>query len=304
MPGAPWAILPRGRFNALKPLLHASAWLHGRKGITTDLNGVYFVDVVEIDRSKRLIRVRTRPGEGRTKLGPTRTFWVEPDMLYPLAKGAADFEACFFSPKDDLLAFVPNQGITAAPLEAADDAMAKLPRTRAYFRAFSSFLKARSTYRQRMKSAPMWAIYNVGPYSFAPYKVVWAEMTTDFVAAVATAARVPLVGKRPYIPDHKIFYLDFDQAEPAYFICGLMNAPSFKEIIEAHNISTQMGNLFKHVDLPAFDPTNSDHTALVQLVENNHREQNASNRMTLMDSVRTVAEAILSAPIKCSIDGP
>ena len=67
-----------------------------------------------------------------------------------------------------------------------------------------------------MKGAPFFAIYNVGDYTFAPYKVIWAEMTGDFSAAVVASGSVPGYGPRVYVPDHKLYFADFDQPEPAF----------------------------------------------------------------------------------------
>ena len=58
-----------------------------------------------------------------------------------------------------------------------------------------------------MPTAPFFAIYNVGPYTFAPYKVMWAEQSQQFKAAVVASGDVPLIGSRPYVPDHKVFLL-------------------------------------------------------------------------------------------------
>jgi hypothetical protein len=40
MEGAPWAIMKPGHFAAYQPMFGPSTWVNGRKGITTDLNGV------------------------------------------------------------------------------------------------------------------------------------------------------------------------------------------------------------------------------------------------------------------------
>ncbi|WP_373331495.1 hypothetical protein, partial [Salmonirosea aquatica] len=43
--GSPWAILSPGRFEKLAALQGKCTWVQGRKGITADLNGIYFVEV-------------------------------------------------------------------------------------------------------------------------------------------------------------------------------------------------------------------------------------------------------------------
>ncbi|MGH2523978.1 MAG: hypothetical protein ACRDH2_15840, partial [Anaerolineales bacterium] len=47
----------------------------------------------------------------------------------------------------------------------------------------------RSGYKKYLSPAgePYYAIYNIGPYTFAPYKVVWKEQSTLFQCAVISS---------------------------------------------------------------------------------------------------------------------
>ena len=269
--GSPWAILPPGRFGAVARLRGRSPGVRGRKGITTDLNAVYFVNVDAVNGNNGLVRVTTRPETGKTEIGGARSFWIEPTLLYPLLKGAADFETCYTKPRHRLFAFVPNHGIRQQDHREAEEHMARsCPRTEDYFRAYERWLRKRSTWRGRMPGAPFYAVYNVGRYTFAPYKVLWAEQSRTFKAAVATGAETPLVGHRPYVPDHKIFFVEFADAAPAYFLCGLLSSSLVREFVESHTIAIQVGNIFKHMRLPSFDPSVEDHELLSDLVERAH----------------------------------
>jgi hypothetical protein len=291
--GAPWAILQPGRHTTLRGLFGESGWVNARKGITTDLNGVYFVEVLDQDTGTGQVLIRTRPNEGKTAIGGARQFWIEADLLYPLLKGAADFSACRLAPAENICALVPNHGIDRAALEEAATRVEDLPRTRAFFEHYESVLRQRSTYRTRMGNAPAWAIYNVGTYTFAPFKVVWPEMSRQFYAAVATAGEVPLAGTRPYVPDHKVFFVAFDTELPAYYLCGLMNAPVFREIVESHVIGTQMGDVLKHVNLPEFDEQHELHVRLARAVSEAHRLDDSAAHEARLERVHALADAIL-----------
>jgi hypothetical protein len=280
----------------------------GRKGITTDLNGVFFVEKVgtradKAQKSGGVVRVKTRPQEGKTKLGQPREFDVEPDLLYPLVKGAADFESCFLKLKEELFAFVPNKGITAADFTAAATALRGLRKTSAFFKSHQTYLENRSTYKARMEGmgAPTCSVYNVGEYSFAPFKVLWPEMSSSFCSAVATSADVPFVGTRPYVPDHKVFFVSFDEEQPAYFLCGLLNAPLVREMVHSHLISTQMGNIFKHINLPAVAPKDQEHIDLANLVKQAHLEPESVKRKAVVSKVEALADKILGAVLSAKL---
>ena len=293
--GSPWAIVTPGRFGDFARIRGRSTGVQGRKGITADLNGIYFVAVSGRNESTGLVKIATRPEAGRTKLGATRTFWVEPTLLYPLLKGAADFETCYVKPRQKLVAVVPNDGITREACEEAEDRMNALcPNTKKYFGFYEQWLRKRSTWNTRMRNAPFYVIYNVGAYTFAPYKVIWAEQSGVFEAAVAGAGEVPLLGERPYVPDHKIFFVEFQEAAAAYFLCGLLASSLVREFVESHNISIQVGDIFKHMKLPGFDRTQQGHRRLARVVERAHREDGASARGALVDEVRWEAERIVT----------
>lgn len=303
MEGAPWAIMKPERFAACQPMFGPSTWVNGRKGITTDLNGVYFVDVVDSNSETKTVKVRTRPHEGKTDLGQMgqpREFWVEAESLFPLAKGAGDLHPCYFLPENTLYTFVPNKGIDRASLDSAKARYNSHtnPKTFQFFKAYKSFLESRSTFRTRMKGAPFFAIYNVGDYTFAPYKVIWAEMTGNFSAAVVESRAVPGYESRVYVPDHKLYFAGFNQPEPAFYLCGLLHSEIVKEMIEAHNVATNMGDIFKHVSLPEYDAGLTEHKALALLVKQAHQEDDSEKRANIVAKIRANAAKIIEAEIE------
>ena len=144
-----------------------------------------------------------------------------------------------------------------------------------------------------MKGAPFFAIYNVGDYTFKPWKVIWPEMSSSFYAAVAGTSEVPIVGNRVYIPDHKIYFASFDDKETAYYVCGLINCPTIKEWINSHNVSIQVADVFKHLSIPEFDENSSDHLQLASWVEEAHHTHNKEIRKIIINKIEELAENII-----------
>lgn len=301
--GSPWAILPAGRFKEILPMSKpdVNPWVEGRKGITVDLNGVYFVPVLKENAANTTVQIQTRPHAGKKDIGPELTMWVEPDWLYPLIKGASDFGPCYVNPKNRLFAIVPNTGIRRADYEYTHGYYnASMPKLKKFFDIFEQLLNDRSTWKGRMRAngAPNYAIYNVGEFTFKPWKVIWAEMSGSFSAAVAGSADVPLVGKRPYVPDHKIFFVAMDKKSEAHYLCGLLNSKTVAQYVESHNVSIQVGDIFKHMRLPQFDPTNGDHKTLASLSKKAHTQSDARKRETIVEGVRDLADRILTSWLK------
>lgn len=292
---SPWAILPPGRFADMEALQGQSDWISGRKGVTADLNGIYMVNIIDQNAATGLVQIETRPEAGKTDIGPSRRFWIEPQLLYPLLKGAADFSACHVHVQDQLYILVPNKGITSADYAAAEKAVSQLKQVKKYLTHYKDLLQRRSTYKLRQKNAPFYVVYNSGNYTFAPFKVVWAELSTTFQAAVFTTGVVPLIGDRPFVPDHKIYFADFQSEDIAHFVCGVLNSTLVKEYVESHTIHIQVANIFKHLRIPRFDAKNTNHLCLAHASKEAHAAISKAKRAKLLEDLDEIAERVLQA---------
>ena len=289
----PWAILPPGRFRQLATLRGTTRWLTGRKGITTDLNGVYMVRIVDPKPKNGLVQIETRPEAGRRKIGPVRRFRIEPDLLYPLLKGAGDFSACHLHLKEDLFVLVPNNGIVKSAHEDARAVLSVLPNTLDFLYAHKDLLETRSTLNRNRGTTPFYAIHNVGPYSFAPWKVIWAEMSNTLESAVISNGDVPLIGRRVFVPDHKVYFVGLDDRDTAFFVCALLNSSPVREYIDSHTLKIQVGNILKHLALPEFSRENPDHRFLAALCSMAHAEQDVARKADLISGFSETAERLL-----------
>ncbi len=263
-PDSRWSILPKGSLSLLKRLSGKGAYT-GRKGVTTDLNGAYFVKIVGPGKIAGTLEVQNLPDMGKADV-PARTVSIEAELLYPLLKGASGFGrlkplAC------DLAVIVPNKLITGF-IDKQTFAK-RYPLAAKYFGALErsgNLLSMRSTYRTRMRGqrAPEYAIYNVGPYSFQPFKVVWAEMqgAEGLKTAVFGAQKLPHLGKKVIVPDHKVYFAAFDDEAEAFFVAGFLTSKLVKTFIDSFTVKLQVGAVLDKVSVPKFDSRNPDHIAL------------------------------------------
>lgn len=287
-PGRRWSLLPPGHFPLLRVLDGTDLAIVGRKGIVTDLNGGFFVELLRPGRRPGTIRVRNVPEEGRQQV-PWVTEDVEADLVYPLIKGAENIRA-FHATASRLHVVVPNHGITQATIPTPTQ-LAEQGKTGAvrFFRRLNEdgILDGRSTWRTRMRPAyerrlrqgqmavtdiPTYAIYDVGEYTFAPYKVVWAEMAGTLQAGVIHGADVPHGGgHKPVVPDHKIYFAAFEDPDHAHYVCAFLNSTSVREFVDSFTIKIQVGTIFRHVRLPGYDSTKEEHAELVRYSREAHR---------------------------------
>jgi len=257
----------------------ACAHVRGRKGVTTDLNGAYFVRVLGPGSQPGLLLV-TNNATSRGKTVPVHTFEVEEELVFPLLKGSKQIHP-FHVDAPTMAVLLPNRTVTRIPDERVFAEI--FPAAHAHFawveKETGGALSARSTYRRMLAAsrAPFFSVYNVGDYTFAPHKVVWAEIARTLVAGIATSS--PLAddcAPKVIVPDHKVYFAPFDHLEPARFLCALLSSTVVRTYVDAVTEKLQVGSLLDRVRLPAFDPANEHHRDLVDLVSRAEgREQRA-----------------------------
>jgi hypothetical protein len=105
---------------------------------------------------------------------------------------------------------------------------------------------------------------------------------------------VPLIGDRPFVPDHKVYFADFLSAEAAHFVCGILNSTLVKEYVESHTIQIQVSNIFKHLSIPKFDPSSSAHKQLAATSKRAHASTSKKARQDALADLNIIAERILN----------
>lgn len=300
--GRKWSILPPGRFRVLEMLDGEDPRIEGRKGILTDMNGVYFIEPLGKGSEQGTLLFQNTPERGRREELRElirRTANVELELVYPLIKGGENIRA-FYATTSPVYVIIPNRRISIRSIPTVTFMQDHYPEALEYFRKINelkgngnNLLEDRSTWRTRLKpqfdrlvdqnkmardDIPFYAIYDVGDYTFSPYKVVWAEMGSTLRAAVISSKPVPFGGGlKPIVPDHKVYFASFGDLDHAHYVCALLNSEPFRSFIDSFTIKLQVGSLFRHVKLPPFDLSSSDHLELVGNSKNAHDKLEASN---------------------------
>jgi hypothetical protein len=120
---------------------------------------------------------------------------------------------------------------------------------------------------------PFYSTYNVGPYTYSPYKVVWANIASDIKAAVVSQAEERLV-----IPEHVVTLVPFEDENEAHYVCALLNSSPANYTVKSY--STKGGKSFgtphvlDHIRIKYFDPTNPTHREMALLSQQAHAHVN------------------------------
>jgi hypothetical protein len=113
-------------------------------------------------------------------------------------------------------------------------------------------LRSRRIYRMHLHKQPFYACYDIGPYSFAPYKVAWKALAAGIRAAVLGAS-----GGRPVVPDHNVVLVPFDEPEGAYFLCAVLNSMICTQFADAYTEWFYSAHLLQNFRAPVYDANGS-----------------------------------------------
>ncbi len=157
-----------------------------------------------------------------------------------------------------------GMGLKAMPEK---DMAIRLPKTYAYLKRFEEILRSRSGYRRYFKEGdPFYSTFNVGDYTFAPFKVVWREQAAGLTVAVVE----PQAG-RVVMPDHKLMLVDCQDRHEAHYLCAALNSSPAQLIVLSYGVTIQMDtHVLENVRVPKHDPANPTHLALSTLSQQAH----------------------------------
>ena len=218
-----------------------------RKGITTDRNGIFWVHATGAV-GPELVTIRNVADIGKTKGIPQITATVESEHLFPLlrGRGVAPFNAV---PEEDLRILVPQRGMHGDP-----DLPTASPHTFKFLNRFKSHLEQRSSLKRFQKGQEFYSLWSTGPYTFAPFKVLWREMGNTFAAAYIGSASIEHAGEKTVVPDHKLYFIPVESEPEAAYLTGFLNAPTIAKAVSAYAAQLSLGaSVAEYLNIPKFD---------------------------------------------------
>lgn len=246
-----------------------------RAGSCTWLNGVYWVEIVA-QRKDGLVLISNLHDCGKIDVKNVNMA-IEGSLVFPLLRGR-DVGRWTASPTSSIIVPQsfddPAKGFPVAEMES------RFPKALAYFRQFEEQLRKRSGFKQYFdpNTAPFYSVYNVGPYTYQPHKVVWREQASFLTAAVANMRE----DERPVIPDHKLMLCPGKSDDEVHYLCALLNSIPAQFIVKGYSLETSVStHVFNYVRIAEFDPKDKAHCALAANSKALHEATAASNTAAL-----------------------
>lgn len=232
-----------------------------RKGVTTDANGIFFV-TMQATSDPKLVYITNDPHNGRRRDIIAKSALVERDDVFPLLRGR-DVQRFSARLQRAQCIIVPQRGMFG------DE---KLPSTRPrlfkFLSMFRKILEQRSSYCRFQKGKPFWSVWSTGEYTFAPYKVVWKEMSgNSFVAAYVDSSAFGNEAK-VVIPDHKVYFVPLETENEAAYLTAFLNSRIVANAINAYSSALSLGiSVTDYLNIPCFDRSNASMMELSRMAK-------------------------------------
>jgi len=135
-----------------------------------------------------------------------------------------------------------------------------------------------------IETGPFYSMFDVGDYTFAPWKVVWREQASRMIASL-----VGQEANKPVIPDHKLMLVNCDILEEAHYVCAMLNSNLSRFGVMAYAIGTQMDpHILEHIRIPKYDPADPVNRALAEASKEAHEAAAQGDEPRLREIERQV----------------
>lgn len=261
-----WQTLPVKEKRLLK-LMGTNAY-KARLGARVEPYGVFWLEVEEITSEGNLI-VHNLADRGKRKV-PHVQETIESDLVFPAACGA-DINRWNITPSVYIL--MPQDANTREPY--SESVMRKRwPRTYAYLTRFKDILLSRGskTVRELAEKTAFYAMFGIGPYTVAPYRVVWKRMANDLVAGVLSQHKTPFGFKTTIATDTTSLFAVNNENE-AHYLCAIVNSTPVRHFVKSYSSAGRgfgAPSIMEPIGIPPFDPKNKTHTQLATLSKDLH----------------------------------
>ena len=263
-PGSPWLTAPLGSVSALKKTLGKSDY-QAHAGVNSGgANGVYWVRPLDTQAPAGCTMVENRSDIGKRKNILRVTRPIESELLHPLLRGR-DVKKWNAQPSCHIILSQnpeTRQGIDEKVMRK------KYPCAMDYFKLFEDLLGKRAAYRKyfRNQRAPFYSMFNVGPYTTAPWKAIWKDMGKTIVSAVISSQDGTLV-----LPEHHVMFVGLDDEQEAHYVCAVLNSSLVQLAVSSYTTTTGIStHVLDFIRIPRFDGRNKAHRRLADLSKRCH----------------------------------
>lgn len=265
-----------------------------RKGVDTSANAIYWVKRKQELPQNRVL-VDNSPENSRKKIRHIENAVIEKDLLYPLLRGS-DIRRWTAVPEYEVIVPYTCDG-KAVPV---GELKVNYPKAYNYFykreHGFVDILVNRGIYKKHYasleteKGVPEYVLYDIGEYTFSPYKVVWKALASGMIAVT-----ISTIAGRLVIPDHNVVMIPIDDEDEAYYLSGILNAEIVSRFVNAYISWFFSTHILEHMHIPKYDSGNILHKKIMDLSRKAHiyATKDRNKLIDIEKKINTSAEILL-----------
>lgn len=239
-----------------------------RLGARVEPYGVFWVEVKQVLSNGDLM-VRNLEEMGKRKIKKVEER-VEPDLVYPAVRGS-DIKRWGTTPEIYILMV---QDPDKSEPYSEKRMKKKWPCTYNYLTLFKNVLLSRGsrTVRELAERTEFYAMFGIGKYTVAQYKVVWKRMASDLVAAVISQAKTEF-GWKKAIPTDTTSLFATENENEAHYLCAIINSTPVRKFIKSYSSAGRgfgAPSVMENVGIAKFKKGDKTHKKLSELSKKLH----------------------------------
>jgi hypothetical protein len=266
-PASSWQTADQANLLVTAKLKGANPY-KARLGARVEPYGVFWLNLKEVRPDGQLV-VENQHERGKREV-PRLSCTIEPDLVYPAVSGG---DLVRFGVKTPFYLLISQNPATRAPYPE-DWMLDHAPLTLAYLRHFEKILKSRGSnvVRQFAEKTEFYAMFGIGSYTFARYRVVWKRMANRMAATVLTKWKTPF-GRKEVIATDTTSLFAAGSAGEAHYLCAILNSATVDCFIRSFSAGGRgfgAPSVVKDLAIPPFDKHAPLHRELAKLSRDAH----------------------------------
>lgn len=163
------------------------------------------------------------------------------------------------------------------------DVLKKFPYTESYFDFFKYELENRKWFTsidKKIAQEYYYTLQRIWEYTFSKYKVCRKYISSSFNALVVSNNTDKYLWEKLMIPNEKIIYIDFDNIDEAYFVCGFLNSNIVKEYINWSTTNTSTPpSCINNINIPLYNGNDKIHQLVKKTSHAIHEEWKINDKL-------------------------
>lgn len=209
----------------------------------------------------------TNVTERAKRNAPSVRVQLETDLVYEVVRGR---DLTRWASRSGGLLLFPHSRDTRMRALPPAEMQARYPCAFSYLTQMRPILDQRkgfTEWERNFQEEAFYAIQRVGNYTFAPYKVAWRYIATDFLVAVIG----PDPKGRPSLPNDKVMFVGVESESEAFYLCGILSSDPFRWKVTAYASGTQISaTAIEPLGVKLFSATDPLHAEISQACRAGH----------------------------------